>query len=227
MQVQSTQPAFPGAVRGTVVDDDIELLDTLKALAAESAVPVCATVDKRIVPLALQLLVAESHIVAFAIPREMELNWAAQTTDNLVPHNEVDYEHRQATTLVLLGDGPIAFEPGIVWKPLFGTDGALFVLFLHRGKTLLVRYGWNERFLATIDGLNVSAGENHKHDDEIAARAIIVMRSPTYGSADTSALAPAAYFDVETDGSLSEFQPSARVPSEPHKVTNPCPMFDD
>jgi len=112
-------------------------------------------------------------------------------------------------------------------KPLFGTGGALFVLFLHRGKTLLVRYRWNERFLSTIDGLNASAGDNYKHDDEMAARAIIVMARPTYGSADTAALAPAAYFDVETDGSLSEFQPSARVRSEPQKVTNPCPMFDD
>ena len=157
----------------------------------------------------------------------MELDWAAQTTDQLFPHNEVDYEHKQATTLVLLGDGPIAFEPGIVWKPLFGTDGSLFLVFLHRDKTLLVRYRWNERFLATIDGLNASAGDNHKHDDEMAARAIIVMGSPTYGSADTAALVPAAYFDVETDGSLSEYQASERLRSEPHKVTNPCPMFDD
>ncbi|SIT49351.1 conserved hypothetical protein [Paraburkholderia ribeironis] len=225
MQDQFTQPAFPGNARGTVIDN-LDLLDSLAALAAESAVPVCATVDSRILPLALQPQVTESHIVAIAIPHEMELDWDAQTTDQLFPHNEVDYEHRQATTLILLGDGPIAFEPSLVWKPLFGTDGSLFVVFLHRGKTLLIRYRWNERFLATIDSLNASAGDNHKHDDEMAARAIIVMRSPTYGSADSSALVPAAYFDVETDGSLSEYQPSERLRSEPDKVTNPCPLED-
>jgi len=191
------------------------LLQALVACANEASAPVCATVATTFLPATLQQDITESYVLAFAIPSNEDIDWNAQAIDALIPHNEVDFELRQATTLILLGDGPIAFEPSVAYQPLFGTDGSLFVLFLHRDRAIFVRYGWNERLHCTLDTLDAAAGNNHRHDEETAARSIVVMRSPVGGAADGIAVVPAAYFEVESDGSLSQYSASARARSKP------------
>ncbi|MDR6376098.1 hypothetical protein [Paraburkholderia caledonica] len=195
--------------------DDPALLQALVTCANQASAPVCATVATTFLPATLRQKIEESYVLAFAIPSDEDIDWNAQAIYALIPHNEVDFELRQATTLILLGDGPIAFEPSVAYQPLFGTDGSLFVLFLHRNRAILVHYGWNERFHCTLDTLDASAGDNHRHDEEMAARSIVVMRSPVGGAADGIALVPAAYFEAECDGSLSQYSASARARSRP------------
>jgi hypothetical protein len=203
--------------------DTVELFDSLVNCANRANTVAAATVATAFLPAPLVGEITENYVLAVAIPSTEDIDWDALMVDQLVPHNEIDFEHRQATTLILFVDGPVAFEPFIAFQPLFATEGSLFVLFLHRGQACLVRYRWNERFDSTVAALYETTGENYRHDEERAARSIIVFNSPVCGAADHMALVPAAYFDIESDGSLSHYMASARARSEPERVAEECP----
>ncbi|WP_321795280.1 hypothetical protein [Caballeronia sp. J97] len=206
----------------TIVDN-IALFDELVACAEHAGLAACAAVAKVFLPKELQQAISETHVLAFAVPSNEDIDWDAQAANLLIPHNEIDFEHRQATSLFLLGNGPIAFEPKYGFQPLFGSDGSLFVFFLHRAITYLVRYNWSERFLNTWEALEVSAGENYQHDDERAARSILVLGSPVSGAADNIAIVPAAYFEIGNDGRLAQYFASARARSAPDLFAEQCP----
>ncbi|KAK43941.1 hypothetical protein BG60_09260 [Caballeronia zhejiangensis] len=208
---------------GIVIVDNVALFDELADCAEHAGLTACAAVAKVFLPKELQQAISETHVLSFAIPANEEIDWNAQAANILVPHNEIDFEHRQATSLFLLGNGPIAFEPKYGFQPLFGSDGSLFVFFLHRAITYLVRYSWSERFLNTWEALDASAGENYQHDDERAARSIIVFGSSVSGAADDIAIVPAAYFEIGNDGRLSQYFASARVRSRPDLFVQRCP----
>ncbi|EKS70386.1 MULTISPECIES: hypothetical protein [Caballeronia] len=206
-----------------VIVDNVALFDELATCAEHAGLTACAAVAKVSLPKELHQAIPETHVLAFAVPSNEEIDWDAQAADMLVPHNEIDFEHRQATSLFLLGNGPVAFEPKYGFQPLFGSDGSLFVFFLHRATTYLVRYSYSERFLNTWEALDASAGENYQHDDERAARSIIVLGSPVSGAADNIAIVPAAYFEIESDGRLSQYFASARIRSRPDFFAAQCP----
>jgi hypothetical protein len=206
----------------TIVEN-IALFDELAGCAEHAGLTACAAVAKVSLPRELQQAISETYVLAFAVPSTEDIDWDAQAADLLVPHNEIDFEHRQATSLFLLGNGPVAFEPKYGFQPLFGSDGSLFVFFLHRAITYLVRYSWSERFLNTWEALDASAGENYQHDDDRAARSILVLGSPVSGAADDIAIVPAAYFEIGSDGRLSQYFASTRARSRPDFFAAQCP----
>ncbi|WP_029971715.1 hypothetical protein [Paraburkholderia graminis] len=220
---QSTPAVTNREREGVAIVDNVALFDELVDFANRAGTLVCAAVATVFLPPALKQLISEFHVLAFAIPSDNEIDWEAQATDLLVPHNEIDFEHRQATALILLGNGPVAFEPKNAFQPLFGSDGSLFILFLHRAKAYLVRYTWSDRFHHTLEALDASAGENYLHDDERAARSMIVFGSPVHGAADDIALVPAAYFELGSDGRLSQYTASARTRSNASLFAERCP----
>jgi len=201
---------------------DLELLDSLVTSANRANATVCGVVGTAFLPRELCDGNRGFHTLAIAVPDAEEIDWTSQRMDALVPHNELDFEHRQATTLILLGDGPVAIEPAQTFQVLFDTEGSIFVIFLHRGRAIPTRYKWNERLHCTLDGLGASAGENYRHDEERAARSVIVMGSPVYGATERIAIVPAAYFEVESDGSLSQYSASTRLRSKPQLFADAC-----
>ena len=197
------------AARGIVADTP-PVLSGLYDQAKAAGEVRCGWLYTNALPTPLRSEISESIVISLAVPDEIEVDWASQTEDWLIPHNEINYVNKQSTCLMLLGNGPLALEMGLASLAFFGTEGSIYVLYVCAAETRIVRYSWNERLLATVDALYKTAGPNYLHDKEEAERAIAIGL-PIHGCNAVAATLPTGYFAIERDGSLIDYRPSQRL----------------
>jgi hypothetical protein len=144
----------------------------------------------------------EMDCLVIAVPHAEGLDWAAQSTDWVVPYCEVNHTELTTRALVMLGDGPVAVTTFALASILFGVE-KVFVAFVTPQGTLAVSYRWNEAFLATIETADTAA-ERYEFDEYRSARAISLGK-PVSGCNDVPALVP-SLVRLEADGTFQPYE---------------------
>src|SRR5260370_5964491 len=88
-------------VRGVITDTPAVLHDLYKQ-SEDFGQVCCGWLHTRALPSSVQSQISEYVVLAIAIPETNQFDWASQTEDWLIPHNETDYVQRHATRLMML-----------------------------------------------------------------------------------------------------------------------------
>lgn len=155
--------------------------------AVEKQMLLCATFDTADLGQRFSDFSDESLCLAVAVPDSNVLDWAAQLTDWVIPFCEVNHSDRTTRELVMLGDGPVAVPTHAIYPVLVGVDKVLVVFSTQQG-TLAAAYTWNEKFLATVEAVDIAA-KRYEFDEYKSARAIAIGK-PISGCSDAPALVP-------------------------------------